>query len=141
MEETYKLEFKGYRLQSNVDGLPTDSGIYGVYTCTYDAATNTVDIHRLVYIGKAENFRQRISPNHDNWSSWTAKLDSGQELCFSYARLSNESDRKRAEAAMIYKHKPTCNDVGKHSFGYNKTTVRTSGKNDKMFNNFTVNRC
>jgi hypothetical protein len=59
----------------------------------------------LIYTGEAADVRDRVS-GHNKWSAWRAQLKSGEVLCFNAALIAGESDRQRAEAAMIFKHKP-----------------------------------
>jgi hypothetical protein len=53
-------------------------------------------------------------------------------LCFNAALIVGESDRQRAEAAMIFKHKPHCNTTYVDAFPFDTTTVSTSGKDALM---------
>ena len=39
-------------------------------------------------------------------------------LCFSATLIGPKAERQRAEAAMIYEHKPLCNVAYVHSFPY-----------------------
>src|SRR5262245_37662391 len=94
--KTYDLSFDGYWRAPNKDQLPAKSGIYCVYACTYDASNKTVDIKRLLYIGEAENIRDRVA-NHDGWNKWERQLKSGEVLCFNAALISPTADRQRAE--------------------------------------------
>ena len=75
---------------------------------------------------------------HEKWDEWEDKLSWGQILCFSAALITLSGGRERAEAAMIYKHKPPCNEEYVNSFPYYETTVKTSGKNALLSSNFTV---
>lgn len=137
--KTYSLDFKGYWLKPNIDGLPAQSGIYCVYSCTYDAQNDTVSIKKLIYIGESDNIRKRVK-DHEKWDKWRRELGLGQQLCFSAALIGPQSDRERAEAAMIFKHKPPCNTEYVDSFPYDQATVRTSGRNALLSPEFTVHR-
>ncbi|HAY06317.1 MAG TPA: GIY-YIG nuclease family protein [Hyphomonas sp.] len=134
---SYVLDFNGYWLEPNVGGVPTGSGIYSVYACRYDARANTVAIGRLLYIGEAENVKARIA-GHERWSDWTRELKVGETLCFNAAPISPAGARQRAEAAMIFHHKPPCNVEYAHSFPFDTTAVSTSGNNELMSSSFTV---
>ena len=113
------------------------SGVYGVYACTHDPSENTVSIRKLVYVGESENVQNRVA-KHEKWDEWHRHLLSGEEICFNAALISGNADRVRAEAAMIYKHKPPCNTEYVSSFPYDETTVRTSGRNRLLHDYFTV---
>jgi hypothetical protein len=138
-EKNYSLDFDGYWREPNVSGLPAKSGIYGVYACVYDTVEKTVSLSRLVYIGEAGDVRDRVS-NHECWPVWRQQLKQGEVLCVNAALISPEADRQRAEAAMIFKHKPPCNTEYADNFPYDTTTVVTTGKNALMAARFVVTR-
>ena len=134
---TYALTFNGYWRAPNIGGLPTASGIYSVYACTYNTQEGTVSIRKLCYIGEAGNVPDRVAA-HERWSDWERQLARGEELCFNAALLAPASDRQRAEAAMIYHHKPPCNVEYVQQFPFDETTISTSGRNALLDNSFTV---
>jgi hypothetical protein len=137
--KSYGLAFDGYWREPNISGLPAKSAIYCAYACVHNRPQGTVTVNRLLYIGEAGDVRGRIE-NHECWSKWRAKLQRGEELCFSAALIAGESDRQRAEAAMIYKHKPGCNTEYVNSFPFDTTSIMTSGTNALLFPSFTVYR-
>lgn len=49
-------------------------------------------------------------------------------------------DRERAECALIYHHKPKCNDECKHSFSYEETTVVSAGRHKFIESPITVEK-
>lgn len=134
--KTINLDFKGYRLETNKNSIPSQSGIYCVYSCTYNENKNTVSIKELLYIGESEDLHRRIS-NHDRLDDWEKKLSSTETLCYSFA-LINGDDRIRAEAALIFKHKPPMNEEYLNNFPYNDTTMSLSGKTKLLTTNFIV---
>lgn len=136
---SYDLNFDGYWRPPNISGLPDSSGIYCVYACTHNVQRKTVSIRKLLYVGEAANVSERV-PGHERWQDWELELQHGEELCFSVALISPESDRQRTEAAMIHHHKPPCNVEYAVSFPYDQTTISTSGKNAKLDGKFTVYR-
>jgi hypothetical protein len=136
---TYSLEFTGYRLATNSSGLMTRSGIYCVYACVYHTNNDTVSLNRLLYIGEAANVRDRVL-NHEKWPKWWNQLATGEEICFSVAQIAGASDRQRAEAAMIFKHKPPCNAEYVDAFPFETTSVTTTGKNALLLDSFLVYR-
>lgn len=137
--KSYALAFDGYWREPNVSGLPAKSGIYGVYACAYNATERTVSINRLLYIGEAGDVQARVA-GHEKLPAWKRQLQQGEVLCFSAALISPEADRQRAEAAMIFKHKPPCNTEYVDNFPFDTTTVTTDGKNARMQSSFTVAR-
>ncbi|MBI1788113.1 MAG: GIY-YIG nuclease family protein [Acidobacteria bacterium] len=135
--KTYTLNFDGYWRAPNISGLPANSGIYCAYTCRHNRQENTVSIRKLLYIGEAANVRDRVS-GHERWEDWKRHLLPGEELCFNAALIAPDSDRQRAEAAMIFHHKPPCNVEYVHVFPYDQTTISTSGRNALLDGYFTV---
>ncbi len=136
--KTISIDFVGYRRDEKKSGLPAISGIYCVYTCTYDKDEKTVSLHKLVYIGEAGNINSRIA-KHNKYEDWLRHVKSGDELCFSYGAVPS-ADRDRAEAAMIFKHKPPENTEYIDSFPFDKTTISLSGKTRLLKSRFTVER-
>ena len=108
-----------------------------MYACTYNPQEKTVSIRKLVYIGEAANVNERVSA-HERWQDWERELKRGEELRFNAALISPDSDRQRAEAAMIHHHKPPCNVEYVDSFPHEQTTISTSGKNAELDGHFTV---
>lgn len=94
-------------------------------------------LNRLIYIGEAENIRDRVQ-DHEKWSRWRRELRVCEELCFNAALISPAADRKRAEAAMIFEHKPPCNEEYVNNFPFDTTTITTRGTNALMKSQFTV---
>lgn len=137
--KSYNLNFAGYWRERNVSGLPAQSGIYGVYAATYNPSNDTATLNRLLYIGESENVRNRVT-NHEKWQTWRRQLRTGEELCFNMAPISPAAERERAEAAMIYEHKPPCNEEYVNSFPYDQTSITTAGRNALMTKRFTVYR-
>lgn len=90
--KSYSLDFDGYWREPNIGGLLAKSGIYSVYSCTYDVQQKTVSIKKLIYIGEAANIRERIR-DHERWDDWKRELGSGQQLCFNAAVIGPQSDR------------------------------------------------
>ena len=139
MKKTIELKFNGYWRDVNKSGVPDKSGIYVVYTCKHNKEAKTVSLKKLVYIGEAGDVRKRITEEHEKRECWEGELESGEVLCFSFAPAS-KADRERAEAALIFKKKPKCNDQGKDSFTYDETTVKNTGKHKFISEEFTVKK-
>jgi excinuclease UvrABC nuclease subunit len=137
-EQSFSLNFKGYWLESHIDSVPIEPGIYCVFACTFNKQTKTVIITKLIYIGEADDVNQRIK-NHEKLPSWRKALSFGEELCFSFAHL-DSPNRTRAEASLIFKHKPPLNDDYKDSFPFDKTTILITGVSELLVPIFTVER-
>lgn len=134
--KTISLTFDGYWLEANKNELPSKPGIYCVYACTYNKDVNTVSIRKLIYVGESENVHDRID-GHERLEDWKKQLNSGETLCYSFAGISGD-DKNRAEAAVIYHHKPPCNVEYKNSFPFVDTTIHTARKNATLASNFIV---
>ena len=137
-EKTIAIEFEGYWRDENKGGIPARSGVYVVYDCTHNVSNKTVTIHKLIYIGESGNVNDRVA-NHEKYRDWLKHVRRGNELCFSFGGVV-AADRDRAEAALIFKHKPPENDEYKNSFPFDKTTMSLSGKIALLGTHFTVDR-
>ena len=132
-----QLDFRGYWREPNIIGMPAFSGIYCVYTCNSFLGKKVVGIE-LIYIGQSgDSIRDRII-DHEKWQDWRLCLGVGEELRFSCTRIENEPDRERAEAALIFQHKPQENDHYKDSFPFPDTMVQITGRHRKLTSEFTV---
>lgn len=129
--QMYSLGFQGYWTDEQGAGLPAASGIYAVYACVHNSWAKTVDLRRLLYIGEADQVRERVAC-HERWLDWQLELQPGETLCYSAAPISPSPARKRAEAALINRHKPVCNVECVNSFPHDTTTVFISGANALM---------
>ena len=121
MAKTINLDFRGYWREVNKGGIPEKSSVYLVYVCRHNESKKTVTLDKLVYIGEAENARDRIT-NHEKWPEWRTHVPKGSEVCFSFAGVTSP-DHERAEAALIFYHKPPCNIEYIDSFPFEDTTV------------------
>lgn len=136
--KTISLEFQGYRLEENKGGLPDKSGVYVVYECSYDPQEKKVSLKKIIYMGESGNVRDRID-EHEKWPEWREQVRAGNQICFSFALIGNP-DRERAEAALIFKHKPPTNTEYVNSFPFDETTVNSKGKTTLLHTSFTVQR-
>ena len=138
MAKTISLNFDGYWREVKKGGVPTRSGIYLVYVCRYNEPQSTVTLDKLIYIGEAGDVRDRIA-NHERWPEWRRHVPKGSQVCFSFAGVTSP-DRERAEAALIYCHKPPCNDEYTDSFPFEDTTVESTGRSALLSSAITVRR-
>jgi len=143
MVKTINLNFDGYWREVNKSGIPPRSGVYAVYVCMYikpkeEGAKGTVTINKLIYFGEAEDVNDRIS-KHEKWPEWRKEVPTGSEICFNFAGVTSP-DRERAECALIYYHKPKCNDECKDSFPYEETTVVSTGEHVLIKSPITVQK-
>lgn len=137
-EQTFNQDFKGYRRESKISTLPSESGVYGVYRCIFNKDRETVTLKELIYIGKADNLNDRIN-NHEDWPNWKAKLAKDEEICFCYTYV-GRNDNERVEAALINSNKPSLNIEYKDSFPFDKTLVKCTGNHEFIKDTNVVNR-
>ena len=137
-EKTITIKFDGYWRDENKGSLLAMSGVYCVYECIHNIQEKTVSIPKLIYIGEAEDVKSRLA-NHEKYKDWLKHVRKGNELCFSFGGI-GATDRARAEAAMIFKHKPPENTEFKISFPFDKTTMNLSRTTALLTSTFTVNR-
>lgn len=137
-QKTFNIEFNGYWREKDINGISSRSGVYCVYESAYNVNKDTVRIHRLIYIGEADDVNERIV-DHEKWDKWKRYIRQGNELCFSFAYVES-SDRDRVEAALIFKHKSPVNDEYKDSFPFDKTRISSTGKTAFLSTHFTVGR-
>jgi excinuclease UvrABC nuclease subunit len=137
--KTIIIKFKGYWRDEIKSGVPAQSGVYCVYECKYHKNDDPpILLLKLIYIGEADNVRERIA-NHEKYQDWLKHVRFGNELCFSFGPVLS-TDRERAEAAMIFKHKPPENEEYKYSFPFDQTTISLSGEIALLKIYFTVER-
>ena len=134
--KTISLKFDGYWREINKGSVSAESGIYCVYACTYNQSEKTLSLRELVYVGESRNVSERLA-NHERLPDWKKRLKAGETLCYSVA-LVNSNDRNRAEAAVIFHHKPPCNTEYKDSVPFDSTMIQTSGKNALLVSSFPV---
>ena len=99
-----RLDFEGYWREIKKNCIPDASGIYCVYACTYNENAGTVSIRELIYVGESDNVRN-LYVYLLRLADWKKRLRPNETLCYSFAGIS-ENDRVRAEAAVIFHHKP-----------------------------------
>ena len=136
--KTINIEFNGFWRDKKKSGVPAKSGVYCVYECKYRKTENPVSLLALIYIGESNDVKDRIA-GHEKYEDWLKHVGNGNELCYSIGAI-GITDRGRAEAAMIFKHKPPENDEYMDSFPFDKTTMSLTGKTALLNTNFTVER-
>ena len=121
----YKKEFEGYILDSDVDTLPRESGVYIIYRCVFNPETNKVDLKELFYIGKASDLLQEIK-YHKRRNEFLAQAKKGEELCYSFALVS-KSQYDIIENSLIFMQKPRLNDNLTDSYNHQDAAFHFSG--------------
>jgi hypothetical protein len=130
------VEFEGYWREKKKGQIPAASGLYCVYTCIYSGRKQSCSPQKLVYIGASENVRACLA-EHAKQEDWESHLDTGEELCFSFAKLAAE-DLERCAAAFIFKHKPPENTEYRESFPFDRTSFTLTGQAGFLSKSFTV---
>lgn len=136
--ETFEVDISGYLLEADKERLPSYPGIYFVYEGTFNKETDNVTIQKLIYIGETNNLNDRIL-SHEMYDEWKNHVGEGNTLCYSTGRVPR-SNRKRVQAAFIYKHKPPLNEEFIDNFPFDRTTVDSSGRTACLDSNFTVDK-
>ena len=123
--ETIQLNFEGYWREMNKNGTPQYCGIYVVYRCVYNDVLDTVSLKEILYIGKSDDIHNRLT-THDKIELFKNKVQSGEELCYSCAKV-NISILDAVENALIYAQKPVLNKQGKEIYEYQPLHIVIDG--------------
>lgn len=133
----YNVLFNGYRRDVNKAGLPTYSGIYIVYRCTFNEEKQTVSLKELLYIGQAKNIQERIS-THDKRQEFLNALNGDEQICYSYAEV-KEQDLDIVENALVYAQKPRLNTALVDSYNHEPAQFNIEGKCSLLnYTNFSI---
>ena len=122
---TYQLNFQGYWRHVNRGGLPAISGVYVVYRCRYNQTTDKVSLIEIIYIGQAENIKERLQ-EHDKFQSFQNELGNGEELCYTCAQVEvNALDL--VENALIVAQKPRLNVQQVNTYNHQPAHIKIDG--------------
>jgi len=127
---TYKKVFEGYRIDSDVDTLPRESGVYMIYRCVFDKKTNSVDLKELFYIGKASDLLQEVK-YHKRREEFLAQARDGEVICYSFA-LVNKLQYDIIENSLIFMQKPRLNNNLTDSYDHQDAVFHFSGACDLL---------
>ncbi len=131
----FHLDFKGYWLHPPKNR-EAAAGIFCVYTCLPSPEQGKLRIGRLLYIGEGENVWKLIESEEES-RAWGREAKGQEKICFSFA-ATEETGRRRIEAALIHEHRPPCNADPGDRFGFAKTTVSVEGRSTRLTPRFTV---
>jgi len=126
----YNIDFHGYKRDKDVEKLPTYSGIYMIYRCTYNAETNMVTLKELFYIGKATNLHDEVN-YHKYRKEFLKQAQPGEEICYAYAEVS-KVQYDIIENALIFMNKPSFNEVLRDNYKHQDAEFHFSGKCKKL---------
>ena len=126
----YNITFNGYKLERNVDSLPTNSGIYMIYRCVYNPTTNKVNLKELFYIGKATNIHDEVR-YHKRRDEFLAQAKQGEEICYANADVSRVQ-YDIIENALIYMQEPRLNNDLKDNYHHQNAEFHFSGRCDGL---------
>lgn len=134
----YNLNFRGYWIDAHTSAIPTLSGVYLVYRCTYDA--EGVTLKELLYIGQSVDLNARIN-DHEKKKVFLRECKEGETNCYSVAEVS-KNDLDVVENALIFAQKPRLNTQLKDSFEHDIPVSFNLEGRCKLMNyvNFTINR-
>jgi excinuclease UvrABC nuclease subunit len=138
--EEYNLSFKGYWRDDRRSELPDFSGIYLVYKCVYNHEAKTVKLLDLMYIGQAENIRNR-NEEHEKRGVFLQECKDNETLCYSAAEVERDN-LNIVENALIFAQQPKLNKNYKDKFNYDMPAeFHLEGKCRFMKHlDFTINR-
>ncbi len=108
------IEVQGCWRDVNRIGVPPYTGVYFVYTGSYNSNTDLVALRRLLYIGQSGNVNEQLQ-DHKGHQAWTRFLEPGEELVYAFAAVMS-SYLDDVEAALIYRMQPLCNDALKDAY-------------------------
>ena len=126
----YDLKFVGYWPVPSSGKVDFWGGMYCIYAFRGD-------VPRLLYVGEAEEIEASIA-SHEDLHKWKREA-SDAELRFSAAHLNPDTGRQRAQAALVYRHRPPCNAEVPDYFKYD-VELLTSGANACLDPRFLINR-
>ncbi len=124
---TYNLNFKGYWRDLNRSGIPDTSGIYLVYKCVYNENVKNLSLIEILYIGQAENLRERID-SHEKRSSFfnECNKERNEIICYSVTEV-EPSELNLVENALIYAQKPKLNEQNRDKYSYEPAIFHIEG--------------
>lgn len=135
--QSFGITFEGYWRDENEGGLPSLSGVYCVYVCVDHPGTSEVLLNSLLYIGEAEDVKERIA-HHEKLAEWKRLLRPGEDLCYSFGHV-EARERRRCAAALIFQHQPPGNEEEFRSgFPFAPTNLSLNGQIAHLHPDFTV---
>ena len=134
----YNLNFRGYWIDAHSSAIPSVSGVYLVYRCTYDA--EGVTLKELLYIGQSTDLNARIN-DHEKKEIFLHECEEGETIYYSVAEVP-QNDLDVVENALIFAQKQRLNTQLKDHFEHDiPVSLKLEGR-CKLLNyvNFTIDR-
>ena len=132
-----KIFFDGYWREYDHHNIPVVSGIYCVYEGEYGPINRLLQVHRLLYIGMADNVQEAID-HHENFDMWLTDGLYDREILFSVGIVDPEEERELALSTLIYQYAPIANRESNHDFPFNDTRLLLFGKKELLGSGFTI---
>jgi len=137
-EATIIVHINGYWREEDTSIILTHPGVFFVYESKYNPDENTVDLLNLIYIGEAQNIRERIR-THEKFSLWKNFIKPDNELCFATGNV-EEYFRERAKTAYIFGNNPIANNGRFTQFPFDTTTLISTGKTALLKPTLTIRK-
>lgn len=132
------LNFEGYWLESYLDEMPHDAGVYCVYACEPMAANKIVVLRELIFIGSADDVGTCLK-KHSSVDDWKMRLRAGERLCFSFAPVADDA-LDLVRGALVSYHTPPCNQIAMES-PTKEVQITIAGEHVFLDDSFTVKAC
>lgn len=135
----YELDINESCWENELSRVPETAGIYFAYACYRGADPNSWFSGPLVYIGETDNLRRRLTEHvakRDNHQGLVAQYE---KIWYTYSQFGgSEDDRRRCEAALLFKHHPVQNEMSVQTFEYPETEIVLRGETRCLTASFTV---
>lgn len=122
----FTLNFHGYWRDCNKSGVPAESGVYLVYRCMYNADSDTVTLHELIYIGKSVDVNNRLQ-QHEQDQDFDGQCSKNETLCYSFAPV-ELAHLDIVENALIFAQKPRLNENLKDHYNHHHASFVLLGR-------------
>lgn len=130
------LQFDGY--WENIHDLPDYTGIYTV--CAVSGC-NCVARSRILYIGQADNIKERHSKGHEHLYDFLDHLNIGERIAYTAVPIDGRQLSK-VENALVFMQQPPINDGLTESYDHeaDEFTIQGVGSDDFKYKQFGFSR-
>ncbi len=125
-EATIIIDINGYWREEDLSIILSHPGVFFVYESKFDPDELTVDLLSLIYIGEAQNIRERIR-THEKLNLWKTLIQPDSELCFATGDV-EEYFLERVKTAYVFGNNPVANYGHVTQFPFDTTTLISTGK-------------